>query len=366
MLLSYGKIFAINIAWICKIDCYTFDIITKFSIFVVVKSVVEIFSELGARLAEFGSDDVSRSVITRAVAENEWFSACDIRYAVEAVRSEMLDTEKIEKWLSHYPSVGLGVPKRVAIIMAGNIPLVGFFDLMCVLANGDIPYVKPSSKDRVLEEYIEQQLCDIEPSLRIERYEEGADYDAVIATGGDSANLYFRTAFEGVPCLLRGSRHSVAVLSGKEKKDDLTRLVDDIFCHSGLGCRNVSLIFVPKGFKPKIAVRKMCRAYHNNYLQCRALLTMQGAKFDDLGEAVFVRSKVAEFPRFLSQINLVEYSSLDSVRQWLTTQDESLQCVVSSVEGVHSRQVPLGMAQRPTLFDYADERDTMQFLASIG
>ena len=330
------------------------------------KSIVEIFSELGARLAEFGSDDASRSVMTRAVAENEWFSAGDIRYAVEAVRREMLDAEKIEKWLSRYPSAGQGIPKRVAIIMAGNIPLVGFFDLMCVLANGDIPCVKPSSKDRVLEEYIEYQLLDIEPSLRIEKYEEGGDYDAVIATGGDSANLYFRTAFESVPCLLRGSRHSVAVLSGREKRDDFARLADDIFCHSGLGCRNVSLIFAPKGFKPQLAVRKMCRAYHNNYLQCRALLTMQGAKFEDLGEAVLVRSKVAEFPRFLSQINVVEYSSMEDVRQWLAGQDEALQCVVSDIECAHSRQVPLGKAQQPSLFDYADERDTMQFLASIG
>ena len=119
------------------------------------KSTIQIFSELGARLAEFGSDEVSRSVMARAVAENEWFSVSDIRYAVEAIRCEMLDAERVTQWLSYYPSAGLGEPKRVAIIMAGNIPLVGFFDLMCVIANGDIPCIKPSSKDRVLEEYVE-------------------------------------------------------------------------------------------------------------------------------------------------------------------------------------------------------------------
>ena len=329
------------------------------------KSTIEIFAELGVRLAEFGSDEASRSVIARAIAANEWFSAGDIRYAVEALRNEMLDGEKVAQWLSHYPSVISRHPMRVAIIMAGNIPLVGFFDLMCVIANGDIPCVKPSSKDKALVEYIEQLLCEIEPELRIERYVEGADYDAVIATGGESANLYFRTAFEGVPCLLRGSRHSVAVLSGREKKEDLELLADDIFRYSGLGCRNVSLLFVPKGFKPQLNVGKMSLAYHNNYLQCRALLTMQGVEFEDLREALSVCSKVAEFPRFLSQINLVEYSSLAEVQQWLATHDEALQCVVSSIEGVHSRQVPLGKAQCPTLFDYADERDVMQFLASI-
>ena len=327
------------------------------------KSTVEIFSELGVRLAEFGSDEVSRSVMARAVAANEWFSVSDICYAVEAVRTEMLDAEKISKWLSCYPSAGRHEPKRVAIIMAGNIPLVGFFDLMCVIANGDIPYVKPSSKDSALEEYVEQLLREIEPALRIEKYVENAEYDAVIATGGESANLYFRTAFEGVPSLLRGSRHSVAVLSGKEQKSDIKSLSDDIFTYSGLGCRNVSLVFAPKGYKLPLPTRKMCRAYYNNYLQCRALLTMRGAQFEELGEAVLLRSKVAEFPRFLSQINLVEYTSLEEVKRWLALYDEELQCVVSSIEGVHSRQVPLGKAQRPTLFDYADERDTMQFLA---
>lgn len=329
------------------------------------KSTVEIFSELGRRLAEFGSDEVSRSVVARAVAENEWFSVNDIRFAVGAIRSEMLDAEKIEKWLSHYPAVGAREAKRVAIIMAGNIPLVGFFDLMCVLASGNIPFVKPSSKDCVLEAYIEQLLREIEPEFRIEKYVEGVEYDAVIATGGESANLYFRSTFVGVPCLLRGSRHSVAVLSGEETEMEIWDLADDIFIHSGLGCRNVSLVFVPKGFKLYLPTHRMCRAYHNNYLQCRALLTMSGVQFDDLGEAVVVHQQKAEFPRFLSQINVVEYSDLAEVQRWLAANDESLQCVVSAIDGLHSRCVPFGQAQCPTLFDYADERDTMQFLLSI-
>ncbi len=329
------------------------------------KSTVHIFSELGARLAEFGSDDVSRSVVVRAVAENEWFSVSDIRYAVEAIRNEMLDAEKIEAWLSHYPPATNSDAKRVAIIMAGNIPLVGFFDLMCVIASGNIPYVKPSSKDCALEEYVEQLLREIEPQLRIEKYIEGAVYDAVIATGGESANLYFRSAFAGVPCLLRGSRHSVAVLSGEESEIEIWDLADDIFTHSGLGCRNVSLVFVPKGYKLSLPTRKMSHSYHNNYLQCRALLTMHGAKFEDLGEALLVRQSKAEFPRFLSQVNVVEYTDLSAVQQWLAENDELLQCVVSDIDGLHSRCVPFGQAQSPTLFDYADERDTMQFLASI-
>ncbi|MBQ5690426.1 MAG: aldehyde dehydrogenase [Alistipes sp.] len=328
------------------------------------KSTVQIFSELGERLLGFGTDETSRSAMARAVAQNEWFSVSDIRFAVEALRSEMLDGSNVAEWLRHYPTAQQRGSKRVALIMAGNIPLVGFFDLMCVLASGDVPYVKPSSKDSVLEGYVEDLLREIEPELRIERYVEGADYDAVIATGGESANLYFRTAFESVPSLLRGSRHSVAVLSGKESKEQLQGLADDIFTYSGLGCRNVSLVFVPKGYRLALPVRKMCRAYHNNYLQCRALLTMQGVAFSDLGEAVVVPSR-AEFPRYLSQINVVEYDDLGAVKRWLAERDEALQCVVSGIDGLHSRTVAIGRAQLPTLFDYADERDTMQFLAKL-
>ena len=299
--------------------------------------------------------------------DNEWFTEADIRYAVDAVRREMLDEKRVEKWLSLYPSLAKrsGEKKRVAVIMAGNIPLVGLFDVLCVVASGNIPCVKLSSKDSVLYTFVEQLLLNIEPSLKIEQYTTDGEYDAVIATGGDSANLYFRTAFEGVPSLLRGSRHSVAVLSGGENDGDMKALSEDMFLHSGLGCRNVSLVFVPKGFKPQFEVRKMCRAYHNNYLQCRALLTMRGAEFEDLGEAILVYSQEAEFPRFLSQINVVEYDSLEEVQSWLKANDEALQCVVTAIGGLHSRQVPFGKAQRPSLTDYADERDVMKFLCEL-
>lgn len=327
------------------------------------RSVVDIFDTLGRRLAEFGRDEASCRAMAQAVAENEWFSEEDIRYAVDAIRRDMLDGERIAEWLSHYPAPADHKPKRVAIIMAGNIPLVGFFDLMCVVASGNIPCVKPSSKDRALECYIENLLLDIEPALRIERYDEVGNYDAVIATGGDSANLYFRNRFKDIPALLRGSRHSVAVLSGNESREELEGLSRDIFTYSGLGCRSVSLVFVPKGYKLSLPVPKMCRAYHNNYIQHRALLTMTRKPFGDSGEAVFVCGE-ANFPSRLSQINVAEYGSLADVKAWLAENDERLQCVVAS-EVLHSRCVAFGRAQHPELTNYADEMDTMAFLYSI-
>lgn len=333
-----------------------------FCTFAVMKTVTEIFGVLGDRLLQFGEDDASRTVCEDALKANEWFADVDIRCAIDAICRQMLQREKIEQWLAAYPIVA-HVPKRVAIIMAGNIPLVGFFDLMCVVASGNVPYVKYSSKDTALMEYIVSLLRDIEPELQIEYFSGDVPADAVIATGGDSANLYFGTVFAGIPHLLRGSRHSVAVLSGNETDIDLSGLANDVFMYSGLGCRNVSLVFVPRGYELRLPARRMCSGYHNNYLQCRAMLAMRGIEFFDNGDAVFVRG-AAEFPMALSRINIAEYDSMDEVVEWLSKNDDKLQCVVSSAT-VHHRVVPFGQAQYPSLTDYPDDADVMEFLSAL-
>lgn len=326
------------------------------------KSCAEIFGLLGERLASFGEDAASRHAIRCAMESNEWFSECDIRHALRAICCEMLDREKVEAWLQRYPTP-TPQPLNVGIIMAGNIPLVGFADLQCVIASGNTPYIKPSSKDEALMRYVVELLREIEPALRIEYLDASTPLDALIATGGESANLYFRSTYKGTPSLLRGSRHSVAVLTGEEGLEELERLADDVFTYSGLGCRSVSLIFVPRGMSLALPRRAMCRAYHNNYLQTRALLTMQGRAFDDLGEAVAVRGE-ATFPSRLSCINIAEYDSTEEVAAWLAAHDDELQCVVSRLP-LHSRTVAIGQAQQPTLTDYADECDTMAWLNTL-
>ena len=327
------------------------------------KSTTEIFSLLGGRFSLSGGDDALRQVIADAAAANEWFARSDIECAIGAICRQMLERGKIERWLASYPAVGEHEPMRVAAIMAGNIPLVGFFDLMCIIASGNIPCVKYSGKDTVLMEYVVSLLRDIEPELRIEYFERGMRVDAVIATGGESANLYFDSEFAGIPHLFRNSRHSAAVIRGDETESELRALADDIFLYSGLGCRNVSLVFVPRGYALHLPVRRMGRGYHNNYLQCRALLIMNGTEFTDTGEAVFVRG-AAGFPLPISRINIAEYDSLDDVAAWLAANSGRLQCVVSGSE-VHPRAVPFGQAHYPTLTDYPDDADVMEFLFSL-
>ena len=318
------------------------------------KSFADIFSELGVALSA-----IPDAVIAQAEAENEWF--CQIGTAIEAIRVQMLDKAKFSEWLALYPTTP-HAPKRVAIIMAGNIPAVGFADLLYTIAGGNIPVIKYSSKDRVLMEYIVSQLQAIEPQLVIEQYDGGA-VDAAIATGSDSATLHFRAMFGDIPTLIRGSRHSVAVLTGCESGKQLEALSRDIFTYSGLGCRNVSLIFAPEGFDFKLAVPTMPVGYQNNYRHARALLTMQGVPFTDHNGALTAEGRAA-FSRHISCINICRYSSLAEVEQWLAENDSHLQCVVSA-QNLHSRTVDFGMAQYPRLNDYADDVDVMKFLLTL-
>lgn len=317
------------------------------------KHIVDIFSALGERLTRFGSDDASNRIIDEAIAANGWFTRTDILRAVEAIRSEMLDREKLMAWLSHYTKAV--EPKRVAVIMAGNIPLVGFFDLLCVVAAGHECHVKPSSKDSVLMRYVVEQLRDIESNIAICGYSANATYDMAIATGGDDANAYFRDHFAGTRTLLRGSRHSVAVLNGNESAEELQALYNDITAYSGLGCRSVSMLFVPRGYMPdfKRGVAENAKL-RRNIQAMRATLTIEGAEFWDAG--AFIMRRGENFVQSLAVITLREYSYIEEVKKWIEENTEHIQCVVSRSD------IPFGRAQYPALTDYADGVDTMRFL----
>ena len=321
------------------------------------KHIVDIFVALGERLANFGGDKQSNRIIEDAIAANGWFTRADILRAVDAIRSEMLNREALSKWLNNY--VATVEPKRVAVIMAGNIPLVGFFDLLCVLAAGHECHMKPSSKDSVLMRYIVEQLRDIEPNIAVFDYSSDASYDMAIATGGDDANAYFREHFAGTRTLLRGSRHSVAVLNGGESIEELRALYNDITAYSGLGCRSVSMLFVPRGYVPNFerGVAENIKL-RRNVQAMRATLTIEGAEFYNSG--AFIMRRGEDFAQSLAVVTLKEYADIADVKAWIKTNAEYIQCVVSNC-GIEGSQ-PLGRAQYPALMDYADGVDTMRFL----
>lgn len=332
------------------------------------RDYITVFAALGERLGGFGDDERTECIIREAIAENPWFTRTDIISAVAALRDYMLSEGIVAEWLTRYDLV-YGTPKRVAIILAGNIPLVGFSDLMCVLASGNTPVVKTSSKDGVLMRYVMQLLGEIAPELVINEYNPKGEYHAVIATGSDNTGRYFRSEFAGVPTLIRGSRGSVAVLRGSETVEELQLLSRDIFSYSGLGCRNVSILFVPEEYDLNYfgrvvarPVAKLNRKYYNNYLSTKGKLAASGMQFTDCGSCVITQGDT--FPVSLSNLIAFRYSDVDFVATWLGANDDKIQCVVGG-EGLHPRWVAFGESQHPSPWDYPDGVDVMSFLSAL-
>ena len=322
-------------------------------------TTTELFVRLGRRLGSIGEDDAA---VVAACRANGWFTAAEVCRALRAVAEDMLDRERLERWLAAYPSLPAGRQRNVLVIMAGNIPAVGFFDLLCVCMSGHRCIVKPSSKDRVTMDFIISTMREIDPHAPVEYYD-SQRIDAVIATGSDNANRYFRARYGGIPSLLRGSRSSVAVLAGDESEDELRGLSDDIFAYSGLGCRNVSVVFAPRGYELRIPVPdRINRKYTNNYIQTKAIAEMRGEEFSDTGCAIVAVGD--GFPAELSRINCIRYDSMAEVDEWLAAHDGELQCVVSRCCD-HPRSAGFGCAQRPSLTDYPDAADVMEFLSSL-
>lgn len=321
------------------------------------KRTIDILVELGTRLQGFGDDEHSTRIIDKAIEQNEWFGREDILMAIDAIREEFLCREKLERWAKQYSRSQ--EPKRVAIIMAGNIPLVGFFDLLCTLMAGHKAEVKPSSKDSVLINYIIDLLRDISPEIPVCRFDPGSEHDKVIATGGDDAARHFRQRYALTPSLVRGSRHSIAILAGDESTEELQAMQRDIFSYNGLGCRNISLLLLPEGAELPLYPKAMSEMYRGNYRHCKAMRTMLCQPYLDMGECIAVNEMA--FSPNISQINYYHYHSLSEAEQWVAEHDTELQCVVThAIE--HPRAVAFGRAQYPTLWDYADGVDVMKFL----
>lgn len=323
------------------------------------------FAELGRALKTFGADDRSQQVIRQAVQANGWFMPREIMAAIDAIRTGMLRQNALEAWLEGYPDY-TGKPRKVAVIAAGNIPLVCFYDLLCVLIAGHACLLKPSSRDRVLTGYVMELLHQIEPRFPLYEYREGDCPQAVIATGSDNTNRYFRSRYTDTAVLLRGSRSSVAMLDGRESPEQLNGLADDIFRYSGAGCRSVSLVWLPEGYDVSRLCRTLAQRYEplnpkylNNYRQQRALLSMSGTPFLD-GDG-FVMVEHAGMSPAQGRINYAFYRTAAQVRQWLEETDPHLQCVVSA-RAVHVRHAGFGQAQCPGLTDWPDGRDVLAFL----
>ncbi len=307
-----------------------------------------------------------KDVITKAQSKNPWFTDANIKVNL-TYWSKKLTKHNLNKWLSKY-NLNNTSRKNIAIIMAGNIPLVGFHDFICVFLSGHNSIIKLSNSDNCIIPFL-TDLMKL-PSERIV-YSNSflKDYDGVIATGSDNTSRYFDYYFKNKRSIIRKNRNSIAILNGEESDDDLKSLSQDIFTYFGLGCRNVSKLYVPKNYNFDLFFNSIfCykelinnHKYANNYDYNKAIYLMSEYKFLDNG--FFIVKEGNEMHSPISTINFEYYDNVSILREKINQEDDNIQCIVSNIE--FKGKVNFGQTQNPSLNQYADNIDVMRFLLTI-
>jgi hypothetical protein len=329
---------------------------------------IRAFHELGNRLQTL-APDTFQEWCRAAGNENPWFTAQNISVAIKGVVA-FLEEKTLRQWIGQYPIQNVK-PKTVAVIMAGNIPLVGFHDFLCVLISGHTLMMKVSSKDSQLFRHLVKELIALEPGFEDKIVLEESmlkGFDAVIATGSDNSARYFHQYFGKYPNVIRKNRTSCAVLTGKETGQERVLLGNDVFTYFGLGCRNVSKLYVPenydfktlldswKGFEPAIHHHKYC----NNYDYQKAILLVNQQDHLDTGYVLLQESENLVSP--LAVVYYEYYRSEDDLINKVIANRSKLQCIVGK-QGFCT--VGFGETQAPKVNDYADDVDTLAFLVSL-
>jgi hypothetical protein len=326
------------------------------------------FEQLGNFLRAIDAEALSE-IYEKVRNENPWFTQDSITFALQGV-AHYLEPEKLRKWVSAY-NLNPTRPANIALVMAGNIPLAGFHDLLTILLSGHGVMVKLSSKDSVLPSFI----CDkiIEADSRFEPLINIAprlkNFDAVIATGSDNSARYFQYYFGKYPHIIRKNRTSCAVLTGTETEDDLQMLGRDVFTYFGLGCRNVSKIFLPENFDPVRLIKAWNiyagvldhHKYHNNYDYQKSILLVNKIPFYDSGFFILHENEKLVSP--ISVVYYEYYSNAEDLSENLRMISDKVQCVVGNTQ---PGAVPFGKAQLPEVWDYADKMDTLKFLETLA
>lgn len=307
------------------------------------------------------------NAITLAGHKNGWFTKQQVMFAINTW-AEQLKDKNLNEWLKHY-SLTTNIHKTVAIIMAGNIPLVGFHDFVAALISGNGVLAKCSSSDNILLPFIANYLIHIEPEMSNEiSFSEGriTNFDVVIATGSNNTARYFAHYFGNKPNIIRKNRNSVAILTGEETKEQLDGLGEDIFRYYGLGCRNVSKLFVPKDysfdnfFKSLNTYKNLIdqNKYANNYDYNKAVYLMSEFQFLDNGFFLLKEDKGYASP--IGTVFYERYATIEELKIRLVEDRDQIQCIVGADKIENS--IPFGKTQKPDLWDYADGIDTVEFL----
>lgn len=330
------------------------------------KQRIDAFVALGEFL-QSGHERIER-VIAQAAVKNPWYTAANTRKQLSAIAAN-LQTDSLEAWLAPYPDANSS--KIVGLILAGNIPLVGFQDILSVLLAGFHAAVKVSSDDAGLTTFIRDELLTIEPAFaeKLSIVDRLKHYDMIIATGSDNSARYFEHYFGKKPHIIRKNRNSVAILTGTENEEELRALGNDIFDYFGLGCRSVSKIYLPKDFpvarffeaiEPFQTIRDHFK-YGNNYDYNKSIYLINGEQHFDNGFLLLKKDERLASP--LSVLFYEEYNTEEELLNKLHTEADKIQCLVCQAPiNIKIPVFPLGGSQCPGLTDYADGVDVLAFL----
>ena len=316
-------------------------------------------------------------LVCDAFFHNGWFTEEYVRLAIENI-GKMIRSASMEGWLKPYEeeiNKNEQSPKKIGVIMAGNIPLVGFHDMLCVLVAGHKFTGKLSSKDDKLLPAIADLLIEIEGGFsdKIEfTHDKLENADAIIATGSNNTSRYMEYYFGKYPHIIRKNRNSVAVLNGKETKEDLELLGHDIFTYFGLGCRNISKLYLPKGyelnrfFEGIVGFSKIMEnnKYANNFDYHRSIYLMDQIPFLENNLIVLKEDPTLSSP--VATLHYEFYTSTEELANQLKEEKDLIQCIVANQDCVINGSIPFGTTQQPVVNDYADGIDTVQFLNSLG
>lgn len=343
------------------------------------------FVELGQFLSQFSLNNSQKKIgvknndeyfdafaelILLSQSHNGWFTPEQVFHSINSW-SEALTEENLNKWLSKY-NITEETNKNIGIILAGNIPLVGFHDFLSVLITGNNVLVKTSSNDQHLLKFLARYLISIDKRLEEKiTFIEGKleNFDAVIATGSNNTSRYFEYYFKHKPSIIRKNRNSVAVLNGNESTEDLVALGEDIFRYFGLGCRNVSKLYVPKEYAFKTFFEAIYaykdvifyERYANNYDYNKAVFLMSLYKL--LDNEFLTLKEDTSYSSPISSVFYEYYDTIEDLKIRLDNDAEQIQCIVSN--NLIHKSISFGQTQKPMLWDYADNVDTIAFLLNL-
>ena len=342
------------------------------------KNRIEAFSNLGILIKQLVDCEIDINNDRRLNSfvnanPNEWFTPSNILFMLKNI-SEMLEYNALKVWIDYYGlSDENSISKNIGLVTAGNIPLVGFHDVLCILISGHKLMLKNSTKDEKLMDWMLKTLIDLEPEF--ERYvhietERLKDFDAVIATGSDNTSKYFEYYFGKYPNIIRKNRNSIAVLSEDVTDNDLELLADDMLLYFGLGCRNVSKLYLPEDFD----IQRIFKAtydyehlinhnkYANNHIYNKSIYLMNNVRFLENGFLTLKEDVSLNSP--ISVVFYERYGDPEVLKNRINSEKDKIQCIVSKIDFIEDR-IAFGHSQKPGLMDYADNIDTIRFLLSL-